>query len=381
VHSPFARPTSVHSNGDRHLIYDQYLGQVFNRLTRIEFTEADSEVVYSYAFKLFGQRNLIRGEFATAAAMAKSSVTIATQEKVQAALAESEDQFKLRTMVAAMQEYFALCHELVHVVIEDGDGGRLREAFEPVLDAHTSGITDAVDGLTSGELRQYLAASLAADGANLAERRGRGAIEQNAFQLSDEELDHDIRRFADQIEKVRRPDIVQEAMCDHFAAVLAAEFLGSTNEGRPLVYAASALGLLHLRLIQYLDGVADPAEVSQNDFDQAILRASILRTGLRLDLMARPGGEELAAEFHNLATVFNERHSKIVLDQVMTFDLARFASDRAAEAPTVPDDAEVRQRLGFGAMPRISQQQAKRLLVHRNEMSRATIDGIAESAD
>ncbi|MGB3770492.1 MAG: hypothetical protein WBA00_05070 [Rhodococcus sp. (in: high G+C Gram-positive bacteria)] len=379
VHSPFARPTSVHGDGGRHLIYDQYLGQVFNRLTRIEFAEAESRVAYSYAFKLYGQRYFIRGDFDAASAMANSSEMMVSRSENQSALEEDEDQFSLRTTVAWMQECFALCHELVHVTIEDGNAGELREQFEPTLDKHMEGISVAVAALSEKEVHQAMAASLAEDSARLAARRGSAVHDDTTLRLTDEELDHDIRRFEAQLEKVKRPDVVQEAMCDYYGAILAADSLGSADQGRPLVYAASCLGLLHLRLLQYLDGVADPFESSQDNFEQAILRASILRTGLSLELRSRSGGDGLAEEFRTLATAFNRKHSEIILDQVMTFDLARLATDMVARASSPSDQAAASRKLGLGPVPHLTHLQVEALLRQRDTLSKATVDGIVES--
>lgn len=379
VHSPVAHPVSFHSDGERHLIYDQYLGQVFNKLTRLELADANSDVTYSYAFKLFGQRNLIRGQFDIAAAMADSSESIASQAQIRAAIAESSDEFELRSAVAMMQERFTLCHELVHFVIEDGNADELRRRFDPILGSHVDRMARAVAAMSDGEFRRHMVESLAADDARLAERRGRAVDDDASFQLTEEQLDDNIRQYAAQLDHMKRPELAQEAMCDYFGAILAADHLRSSDEMRPIVYAASALGLLHLRLLQYFDSVADPDKSSRENFELAILRASILRTGLSLELSTRPGGKELAEEFHALTTTFNQGHSKVVLDQVLTFDLARFATDMEARVTSPADPETTRQKLGFGPVPRFTLEQAEALLHHRNALSQASINHIAGS--
>ena len=170
IHSPFAQPTSVFDVNGRHLIYDQYLGQLFNRLTRIELLDADPRIVDSYVLKIFGQRNLIRGKSSVAGAMADVAGSVATPSDIQRALAENEDLLRLRVFVASAQEEFAIGHELIHTLIEDGEASSLRVEFGLVLEEHKRHMGRGDDPALRQDFLERAGRLVAADAVGLANR-------------------------------------------------------------------------------------------------------------------------------------------------------------------------------------------------------------------
>lgn len=325
----------------------------------------------SYIFKLFGQRHLVRGNFPLAAGMAAYVDAAASPEEVQAALQETEPIFRIRTTISHFQESFALAHELIHTLLQDGEGQELRASFSTITALHRERIGRSLESLDGGDLQEHLTASLTADEEALAQRRGRSP----SANLAEEDVAEFIAQYSLLLDQLDSPEVEEEAMCDYFGAVLTADVMGDDGV-RALVYASSVLGLLHLRLLQYLDDVADPILKSKASFHEAILRASILRTALSADLKARADGEALAFEFDQIATGFNRMHSTFILDQVVALDLARFAED-ASQSVTHHDTTHARARLGFGeAIPHFTTEQARALARHRSNLTKPTIDRI-----
>jgi hypothetical protein len=379
IHSPFAQPTSVFDADGRHLVYDQYLGQLFNRLTRIELLEADPRIVDSYVLKIFGQRNLIRGKASVAGALADVAGSIAAPSEIQRALAESEDVLGVRVFVASVQEEFAIGHELIHALINDGEAEPLRADFELVLEEHSLHMARATDPELRQEFLERAANFIAADAVELARCRGQSVADPSSLQPSSDDVEEQFLRYSTLASKLTDPTLVEEAMCDYYGAIGAADNVTSDDAARPLVYAAAALGLLHLRFIQYLDALIDGAETSEAELQQSVLRASILRTALRGELLSRHDGRELAAEFDQLATEFNRMHARVVLDQALQFDLRLFAGKIVNGSDGEPDADLVRQALGFGRVPHFTRQQAEALVEMRNDLSRDLIDRIVEA--
>jgi len=374
----------VDLNG-HHLVYDQYLGQMFNRLTRIELLLPGANVVDAYVFKLFGQRNLIRGRWRQASAMASVSGVAANQQQIRSALVEPEDIFGFRTVLTHVQETFAIAHELVHSVLARNAGDELRVKFEPVLEAQRIHLEKAKLDLADPAYRARYVQSLKDDRKTLEDRRGIPNSGAPFWELS---LAEDVAEIERRVVLLRDPTLIEEGICDYFGAIAAAETMSPDDDDRPTFYAAATLGLLHLRLIQYLDNlVDDDTEIRRSDdFDQSVLRASLLRTGLRTDVAARSNSASNVAEFDGIATEFNRAHSSSVLDQVLTVDLPGLtkkfmAFETKAEVDDPAHQGTIREFLGFGGIPSLTRHAADGLLANRNSLSRELIDQTVARSD
>lgn len=99
-----------------HLVYDQYLGQSFNRLNRIQFAAHGApELSMAYASKYVAERLLCLGRTGPAAFFA------AVSRQFEQHAREEGDPFdvpsslnRLRSMLTAAQEVFVMAHEMAH---------------------------------------------------------------------------------------------------------------------------------------------------------------------------------------------------------------------------------------------------------------------------
>jgi IrrE N-terminal-like domain len=343
VHSPIARPTSVRTNAGDHVIFDQYLGQLFSRLTRIEMSDAPAQVVDAYLFRLYGQRLLIAGMSREAAAFALASKSTATDDEREHALAEDEEQLRIRSLMTHVQEAFAIGHELMHLALHDDATYReLSEVFDDVIERAIAAKREAAkartdDGRMSLFNRQYLD-----DVLQVYRRRGIDTAD-----LAEPDDPDSYFADADDIDLPAvfvRPDVRLEAMCDLFAATSVANVLGDIGLTAIDVMATTTLALQHLRLVQLLDNFVSGQEspIGLDDYClQSIARVTLLRTGLGFALQlsmqhADSANEVEVAEamnrLHQAAVRLNRLHTGVVLDNLLLgLDLPRIGEALLAD--------------------------------------------------
>ena len=366
VHSPIARPTSVRTAAGDHVIFDQYLGQLFSRLTRIEMCDAPAQVVDAYLYRLYGQRLLIAGKSREAAAFALASKAAATDDEREQPLAENEEQLATRNRMTHAQEAFAIGHELMHLALHDESNYRgLSEVFEEVINRAIAAKRKAAKARTDDGRMLLVNRHYFDDVRQVYRRRGMDTADL------DEPEDPD-SYFADTddvdlIAVFARPDVRLEAMCDLFAATSVVNILGSESFTPIEVMATTTLALQHLRLIQLLDNFVSGQE-SPNGLDdyslQSMARVTLLRTGLGFALQtSMQHGDsvddvevrEALSRLHQAAARLNRLHTGVILDNLLLgLDLPRIGEALLADpslATTIDDLSSntrwLRSVLGF----------------------------------
>jgi hypothetical protein len=110
VYSGTAHAETVGLDAGRSVVvYDQYLGQVLNRLNRLYFEQAPELEVSAYLNKVSAARSLVAGQ--PKSALRHATLFAALAEHLTASGYEGHDQRRTYTTVA---EAFVLAHELTH---------------------------------------------------------------------------------------------------------------------------------------------------------------------------------------------------------------------------------------------------------------------------
>jgi predicted nucleic acid-binding protein len=265
VHSIATRPLSSFQGGKWYLTYDQHLGQVLSRLTRLVLSEADPEAVDRYLEKLFAQRLAVAGQFLAALAMGKRCT------KPVLPPIESPKQSNRRFRFVHGQEAFVIGHELTHILL--GQIPQLRD-----------------------ELAQEVFRFLEVDVGVSATRR-REAFEEDW----DSSIRAALQRYGLEPRRDRyparwdppedeaaaltgNPDLLEECICDFagsIASALATARPGGISVGDSFI--ASAMALHNLRLLQQLDEYARGTETQESEsaFAASMTRLSVHRTVIR----------------------------------------------------------------------------------------------------
>lgn len=326
VHSPGAQPATFPMKSGNHIVFDQYIGQVFNRLTRLELRDAPSHVVDAYLLKLRAQQLHISNRDRSAAALLVLSHMACTPEEREAALVETDDELLNRSLMTVVQEAFTVGHEVMHLVLGYPDlRARYEDFFLEVRDVARERMKIA--------LGPEAEASYEADLEAIRGRRGWTSGPTDAPELSLAALGPDAVLLA----AFDRQDLQTEAVCDLFAALnLRYVLAGQIDMDEIDILATCTLALQHLRLIQHIDQRdSSSGETAREYATQSSARVTLLRTGLAMVIDIESFLENknpLVAEkevdrLHRRATALNRMHTSVVADHLLLIDL-----DRSAES-------------------------------------------------
>jgi hypothetical protein len=338
VHSILSRPMSSRDGGQWFLTYDQHLGQVLSRLTKLVLSEASPAAADAYLQKLFAQRLYVAGQFTASVAMLMRS-----QQRKPPVL-ESPEQAEARGQAVLAQEAFVIAHELTHVLLRKVD------VREELADEVFSILDDVSRADRPGP--EEFEAQWNQSFRDLATRYG----------FPDAEIppiDHD--RLDDSVsDRVtsalrERPDLLEECLCDYAGSIAAA--LSAVSFRQASVeesFVASAMALHHLRLLQLLDNYANresPARV----FADSMIRLSVHRR--LVAAFAASVGETWDAqpvEVHKRTVAYNLAFSRVLGDPAMFvlgfdsyLDEVEPASNAASQSWDRKQRLWLREQLGF----------------------------------
>lgn len=353
VHSPQSLPRLLTLDTESVLVYDQHLGQVFSRLTRLTLGRAEPLLVDSYLAKLAGVRLLSRGRWQSAAAFAYMSVSFRDQA-VSRQPAETEGDRSRRHRLTSAQEVFVIGHELAH---------HLRSAEPEVFASFDEDVETVLKSWHEAERTELgaddMVEELTRSAAAVWERR-HGPLEPDeiaqirkgfADQADDDPMGADRRTTFDTF--MNDSQFREEATCDVLAGLATIPVL--VRGGLPATEAVEAVGyaLHHLRLIQTINLVADGHghEVLTRGLWTSMHRLTILRValGYLIDVIYR---QSIVTQerCHEIMTAVNLLHSEIVGDELLwhtSFTLREALGisdhDRASSHEVV------REILGFGS--------------------------------
>lgn len=101
------------------LIYDQYLGQSFNHLNRINFAKSHQDSLsQSYGCKYVAEKLLVKGELELASFFALTSLSFKENIKNKKPFTLSDEEEGRRNALIVVQEIFVIAHELAHHIYD-----------------------------------------------------------------------------------------------------------------------------------------------------------------------------------------------------------------------------------------------------------------------
>jgi hypothetical protein len=369
VHSAIARPTTFRNGRSETLVYDQYLGQIFNRLTSLTIEDATAQAVDQYVYKLYAQRAFVVGKFWTSALFGLAAKAALGQ--VDQPSKEGTTQAERGQLVAA-QEIFVIGHELVHTCLSRdsvGAGERTSWYTDLMCVAHKApfyhvdfpGLSDRkeIEAAFDEEYMESIRSALRRRGIPTSDLPPRVRDpEETRFLL-------EMRERMVQI-VIGQTGLLEECVCDAFAVIATLKALIRHGHNPVAVASGAVLALHHLRLIQFLDRILAGELGSSNIyslsdfFSQSAARVSMLRTFISalFVLNGQPdAGEAIQRELIEL----NQLYSTVVFDQIMhcmNFPVVESKLEQMAEVVDSARDFEADQKnlkrlLGFKLVPNL----------------------------
>jgi len=334
VYTPAAQAETVEIGGKRVIIYDQYLGQVMNRLNRLLFDQAEAREVDAYLCKLFALHFLASGR--PAAALEYALIHVAWSDRLRKADPASAEE---RMRFAAVQECFVLAHEIAHCIVRDG-GRPAAEAgawwayvtrieAEEMDEARANMPTDRIHAVLK---RDFLAAADRrfgpATGDELTVRES--DFEEIYYRQVFPEVETNIQML---IRVLSKPHLAEECLCDAIALNVTAQWAKErlrmpANQALP----DAIVGLHHLRLLGDIDRYASvhsgtPGNIMSSKTETQT-RLSLARLSARSyawlpSIIGRKrvkqlllGRKDHAPGLHKALIFENERYSAVIRDQL-----------------------------------------------------------------
>jgi hypothetical protein len=348
VHSPVSRPTMFRHGQHEILVYDQHLGQIFNRLTSLTIEDASAQAVEQYVYKLYAQRALVVGRFRTAALFGLMAKFLRGRIDP---TPENPGCLARRSQLVAAQETFVIGHELVHTCLsrdKSGAGERIswytdlmrlthKAPFYHVDFPHLSdrrAMAEAFDDEYEESMRSALRRRGIPD-SDLPLPRVRDPAETELLLNTREHMAEVV---------TSQPELLEECCCDAFAFIGALKTLTRHGHNPTVVASGALMALYHLRLIQFLDRIVAgqldaPGIYSLTDFfAQATARASMLRIFI-LAILNVGGKTSAAKTTHEELTRLTETHATVVFSQVLHCMDFTGAESWLQQAPEVAESA------------------------------------------
>lgn len=256
VRSPFALTELLRTPTTTWIVYDQYLGQVFSRLSALVEQRAELASIDAYLTKLQANRLLVAGRGREALLMTFVHEVLRADDDFRAVPSAE------RWLSVVAQETFTLAHELVHHALS------VSPAFREIWWDAYFGVIETADEIARENPARpdnRRAAEMLADDYNREYVRRHGDLDVDVLAQGHRELTRQylelLAESPDVSPEAVSADVVlsEEAVCDGVAAVLTAQLLGQGDVDRTRATLVSCLeATQHLRLIKYMDGaIAD----------------------------------------------------------------------------------------------------------------------------
>lgn len=341
IYTATIRP-QTHCIGDRrYLIYDQYLGQILNQLTRLTAHKAPVSAVDAYLIKLAAQRYFVAGN--TREAIRRGLHAAILQQSVDESgftMREADPKLLLtRSTLTYCQERFVIAHELMHSYLGMNRDLKSQLAADychvivPSYKATMKSVHESDDmadrAFWEDAWRQY------------ERRQGEELSAEEREDLISKALSDDSDESSERwrIENLTsdltvESSLVEECVCDLVGALAVAKSLAGERIPLSTVMVAASLALHHLRLIQSIDRLVEGAwgrditGTSGDAFASAMLRLSLFRFSAEFAAEYLLGGErpKLQRFLHQKMVKANLEHAEIILDPYV-FELERILAE------------------------------------------------------
>jgi hypothetical protein len=335
-YSAGARVETVLIDDENFVVFDQHLGQAFNRLNLFLETDAPPSRVDSYFYKLSALRLLDNGN--PNLAIDYAAMYNLSHSALGPRPASTAQQNALRAVSTRIHEAFALSHELAHLaygISPDYASTIVRTIYEPAVRTEANLRESEKADI---DMDQYMRDTYQRDVEAAWERRY-GSIDEEQRQAGRKLFQENFRYsavkvFTSEVEQVfASPALLEECFCDGLATLLVVGWarrrgIGNMSDVLPLVMD----GIQHLRLIRAID-VAASSRWDDEAADELLAttqpRLSLLRLYMGgitfqslIPSLASKGGrpdfdivEDARHKLIRRLAAVNERYSRIIQDQ------------------------------------------------------------------
>lgn len=269
VSSMHALTEMIEVDSEKWIVYDQYLGQIFSRISALIRQDAPTKSIDIYLKKLYAGRLLVNGRTREAFLVALSH-----------AVERAGDSFKadfdpVRHEQIHFQEVFVLAHELMHSALASNPVLRdlLQHTYLNFCMAEASDKHDRprptvemiAESLADDFNRDYVRTHGEVDEAVLAAGKEK-FVERAVTVLQSQD-------FLTSEQILHEPVLAEEVICDAYAAILTAHVLGDgTSKSALAVLTAAFDANQKLRLIKHMDG-----HINGHPLQRVILRDTTAR--------------------------------------------------------------------------------------------------------
>lgn len=340
VYTPFALTETVSLGAEEYLVYDQFLGQIFNRLNRLIVEDASIEQVDAYLAKLFATRLLVSDRLQESLDYAILHSALMLRISPRRRRRSATKRIYRQT---AVQECFVMAHELVHSLQRGSpdEATKLRNDYCDGLMASAEEL-DAVWVGQEEDLMRNIAESTIEDAHRAYVRRYGSPDDEQAHQKARYEAvekilkDHELpdREVASVNKLMTDPLLLEECVCDGIATALTVVWASQTAK-LPLSISVPAcyFALHHLRLLQYVDVLIDPERDNSESRSLAFLNETLTRFNIfRLGVYANMGLQDTESlnDMHARLTEANDAYARVVFDQLI-FNFEHGATEALAD--------------------------------------------------
>jgi len=333
VYTPIALSEAVLLDDHRHLLYDQYLGNILSRLNKLILEDAPPEMVDAYLYKLFALRHLAAGRLEQALECALRHFQLERDLPQEPASEEPAEMRGRRFEQTILQEHFVLAHELAHELHRQDRTIALRWGEHYVDQVATEARVRDEHWATSDHSRE-IAESMAGDWDHALIRRfgpppeGEDMHRQHLSTWTEEQATA-VRQTRDRsrlrmVDRIREdPVLLEECICDSIATQLTAIFASSWRIPFSVSIPACFVALRHLRMIQHIDSWMEKGEdlpevELRNFMEQTQTRVVFFRLVVHAWLMRimSDGGLEVANDIEQRLNSGIDAQNHVIGDQV-----------------------------------------------------------------
>ena len=334
VYSHAGQAETVSMDGERIVVYDQYLGQIMNRLNRLLFESAPVVEVDAYLCKLFALRYLCAGR--PREALEYAALYHAWSDRLTNSDPATSAERRKFTLA---QECFVLAHEIAHCIFqEEREPARQASSWWVVSTRAEAREADEIaakippDDFPVSYLRDFYAALDRRFGEATAEELAEREARRPEDVLPPDVLDPVAESFLQMLRRVLAdPRLAEECACDAVALNVTTQWArGHLRMSATEALSAAVVGLHHLRLLRHIEGLASRGPGRHQEINPLLhetqTRLSLARLSAQTYAwlpavaprkVAPPGKSGHAPGLHQALRFENERYAAIISDHLV----------------------------------------------------------------
>jgi hypothetical protein len=303
-------------NNEKHLIYDQYLGQVFNMLNRLHFNSNEPKDAVYYSFKLLAEEFQLAGNQEVSLICALAFI----KESPKYNSYKNDQNFADRLSYTLLQETFVIAHELGHYIFSRKDKSK-------IIDLYKEHLIDLINEKNSDINEINFIDSYLTDRHNNL-YKGEGTYKDYLTEEQIKEFEKDVRidEQKNKLELIKlineNDNLIEEIICDDIAVKLILSF-SEKEFGVSVEKTLDALyvGMMNLRILGIISRQVSDFEGNKSDV-QDYFKTSMIRLMSYRDKANYHYGLYLkdlkkGFEIQKKLTDSNIRYSYIISDSIL----------------------------------------------------------------